>query len=226
MIHLLDSTLEQHLRGIVPLPQAIEVSFATPDKRWGAARTRPTVNLFLWDVRRDLRSAMSGFSEERLDDGGIRRRVPDPEVAFRYLVTAWAGEPRDEHQLLGAVLRGALVEETVADADVAAGLPAVGPVHLEVSAGDGRPNDFWNSLDGQLKPNLELTVRMFIDLERELEVGEMIDGIGVTVGRSAPPLPVPHRGLPTTDTDRRPVRRRRGNAIVSGVEPGDDDSAD
>jgi hypothetical protein len=221
MIHLLDTTLEQHLRTIVPLPQAIEVSFATPDRKWGAARTRPTVNLFLWDVRRDQRSAMSGFSEVRSPEGEIRRLVPDPEVAFRYLVTAWAGEPRDEHQLLGAVLRGGLLRGTIPDSALAPGLPSVGPVHVEVSAGDGRPNDFWNSLDGQLKPNLELTVRMFVDLAREVEVGPPIEGMGVSVGRSEVPQVPVRRGLPD-DSERRLARRRRGNAIVSGAGADDD----
>jgi hypothetical protein len=223
MIHLLDTTLEQHLRAVVPLPQAIDVSFATPDKKWGAARTRPTVNLFLWDVRRDQRSAMSGFTETRTAEGEVRRHLPDPEVAFRYLVTAWAGEPRDEHQLLGAVLRGALLRGTVPDSAVASGLPAVGPVHLEVSAGDGRPNDFWNSLDGQLKPNLELTVRMFVDLARELEVGPPVDGMGVSVARSEVPPVLPRRGLPD-EGERRLPRRRRGGAIVTGAGADDDPS--
>jgi hypothetical protein len=148
--------------------------------------------------------------------------VPDPEVAFRYLVTAWAGEPRDEHQLLGAVLRGALLRETVPEAAIAAGLPNVGAVHLEVSAADGRPNDFWHSLDGQLKPNLELTVRMFVDLDRELEVGPAIEGLDVSVARSAPPAAPAHRATLPADGTSAPGRRRRGTAVVTGV--ADDDA--
>jgi hypothetical protein len=216
MIHLLDTTLEQHLRTIVPLPQAIEVSFATPDKKWGAARTRPTVNLFLWDVRREMRSAMSGYTEHRTTDGEIHRYAPDPEVALRYLDTAWAAEPRDEHQLLGSVLRGALLQEVIEEDAFPPGLPAVGPIHLEVSAGDGRPNDFWNSLDGQLKPNLELMVRMFVDLDQELEVGPPIEGMGVTVGRSAP-APAPARRTAGDGAGAAVPRRRRGSAVVMGA---------
>ena len=226
MIQHLDTSLERHFRAIVPLPQAVDVSFATPDRRWGAARTKPTVNLFLWDVRRDTRSAASGFSEERLEDGGVRRHLPDPEVSLRYLVTAWAGEPRDEHQLLGAVLRGALLSETITPDAVVEALPAVGPVYLEVGAATAKPSDLWASIDGQLKPNLELTVRMFLDVERELEVGPMIEGLGVSVARAAPPAAAPRSVRAPDDEDRRLPRRRRGTAIVTGATANDDDPAD
>ena len=50
MLHLLDETLEAFLRAEVPLPaRQVDVSFAAPDSEWGAAVTKPTVNLFLWE---------------------------------------------------------------------------------------------------------------------------------------------------------------------------------
>ena len=69
---LLAGVIYFNLRVAVPLPATIDVSFATPDKRWGAARTKPTVNLFLWDIRREPRSARSGYLEERTAAGDIR----------------------------------------------------------------------------------------------------------------------------------------------------------
>src|SRR5690606_31581070 len=107
VIHLVDASLERFLRAVVPLPPAVSLSFATPDKRWGAANAGPTVNLFLWDVRRDVTQAHFGLRHEQVDGQSVVRR-PDPDVSLRYLVTAWAGEPRDEHQLLGSVLRALL----------------------------------------------------------------------------------------------------------------------
>jgi hypothetical protein len=223
MIHHLDQSIEQHFRVVVPLPTAIDVSFATPDKRWGAARTKPTINFFLWDVRKDDRSAQSGYTEERLPNGELHRHVPNPEIALRFLVTAWAGEPRDEHQLLGAVLRGALLHSHLEPTSVVPDLPAVGPVLVGVSTGDGRPNDFWNSLDGQLKPNLELTVRMFVDLGQELPVGPGIDGVDVSFDRLSPTPPAPTGRAAAVGEGKALPRRRRGNAIVTGPAPADDE---
>ncbi|MBK5224457.1 MAG: DUF4255 domain-containing protein [Acidimicrobiia bacterium] len=53
MFQLIDQALEQYLRSTVPLaPSEVDVSFAAPAKEWSARLSRPTVNLFLWDVRR------------------------------------------------------------------------------------------------------------------------------------------------------------------------------
>jgi hypothetical protein len=220
MIHHLDASIEAHFRKVVPLTPAIDVSFATPDKRWGAARTKPTINFFLWDVRKDNRSAHSGYTEERFPNGELHRYLPDPEIALRFLITAWAGEPKDEHQLLGAVLRAALLHDTLDDDTVVADLPVVGPVFIDVTAGDGKPNDFWNSLDGQLKPNLELNVRMFVDLGRELEIAPEVSEISFAVARRDPPA----ESEEPPAAPRAQPRRRRGNAIVTGVASNDDDA--
>ena len=53
MLHLLDESLEAFLRATVPLPRReVDVAFAAPDRDWAARVSRPTVNLYLWDVRR------------------------------------------------------------------------------------------------------------------------------------------------------------------------------
>jgi hypothetical protein len=219
MIQHLDASIEAHFRKAVPLAPAIDVSFATPDKRWGAARTKPTINFFLWDVRKDGRSAHSGYQEERHPNGELHRLLPDPEIALRFLVTAWAGEPKDEHQLLGAVLRAALLHDTLDEDAIVPDLPSVGPVFIDVGSGDGKPNDFWNSLDGQLKPNLELSVRMFVDLDQELEIAPDISDISIGVARRD----IARAPEPDGDAGRPQPRRRRGNAIVTGVTSSDDE---
>ena len=90
MLHHLDDSLEAYLRALVRLPSRdVDVSFDTPDHEWGSGVTRPTLNLFLWDVCRSQRRAVAGM--EAVEVGGrIERRKPAPRVEFRYLVTAWA----------------------------------------------------------------------------------------------------------------------------------------
>lgn len=104
MLHLLDDAIKAYLRAEVPLRSGdMDMVFQRPDKEWGAAVTRPTVNMFLWDVRRNSGAQESGI--ETVEENGKKvRRQPQPRVDCRYMVTAWAGDVRDEHQLLGAVL--------------------------------------------------------------------------------------------------------------------------
>ena len=60
MFNLIDETLEKFLRAEVPLPSDIDVAFDRPDRLWSASVTRPTVNLFLWDLRRNASDQESG----------------------------------------------------------------------------------------------------------------------------------------------------------------------
>jgi hypothetical protein len=230
VIHLVDASVERFLRSVVPLPQAVAISFATPDKRWGAAIAGPTVNLFLWDVRRDLRHAQLGVQYEQLEGGQNVVRRPDPDIALHYLVTAWAGEPRDEHQLLGSVLRSLLAHTKLPAEHVSPELDVVGGVVVEVAAGEGRPSDFWSSLDGQLKPGFELALRLRVPLDPMLDLGPPIHGVDLAVNRKpvqkAPTTTVVDEAPEVATASGRTVgmqRRRRGQVITTEAveQPGD-----
>ncbi|MDP2327958.1 MAG: Pvc16 family protein, partial [Dehalococcoidia bacterium] len=61
MIHLLDATLEQYLRSEVPLDDRVDIAYNAPDDEWSSRLTRPTVNLFVWDIRRNIGEAAGGI---------------------------------------------------------------------------------------------------------------------------------------------------------------------
>lgn len=227
MIQLIDSMLEAHLRAEVPLPVGVDVAFNTPDKRWGATVTAPTVNCFLWDIRRSEDRAEAGRRLVRRSDGTTAAARLDPTIRFRYLVTAWASEHRDEHQLLGSVLRCVLAHDTVPAAHVPAPLGEVGPVEVTLAGGEPRPNDFWSSLDGQLKPGLEVVLTMLVPLGLEDALGPPITEFGTTVERK----PVSEEAAPARAA--RPIhgvareRVRRGRTIITtAVERGPTETAD
>jgi hypothetical protein len=102
-IRIVDEGLERLVRTEVPLPEdAGDVNFDVPTATWSAALSRPTVNLFLYDV---ARSDHPNPPMRRVDENGTRqRRAPQPMVQLNYLISAWAGNARDEHQLLGEVI--------------------------------------------------------------------------------------------------------------------------
>jgi Pvc16 N-terminal domain len=193
MLHLLDESLEAFLRATVPLPpRDVDVVFEAPDGEWAAGISRPTVNLYLWDIRPNLTEREYG--EELVEqDGGRRfRREPLPRMDCRYLVTAWTTDVRDEHSLLGDVL-AALVLHPVIEAEHLQGpLADVRPLPTaRLRTGDGTENsDFWSALGGQLKPGLDLVITATVD--------------AATLTAAGPPVQEVHiDGVPVDQTGHR-----------------------
>ncbi|MCU7727330.1 DUF4255 domain-containing protein [Actinoplanes sp. KI2] len=167
MLHLLDETLEAFLRDVVPLPaRDVDIAFDAPDGEWSAAlSTRPTVDLYLWDIRPNLAERDYGEVIVEEADGRRYRRDPLPRVDCRYLVTAWTSEVRDEHSLLGDVLNALLLNPVISTDHLRGGFTEVRPLPtLRLRSGDGSENsDFWSALGGQLKPGLDLVVTVTVD---------------------------------------------------------------
>jgi hypothetical protein len=182
MLHLLDETLENFLRTVVPLPaRDVDIAFDAPDGEWSAAlSTRPTVDLYLWDIRPNL--AEREFGEMVLEDDGRRyRRDPLPRVDCRYLVTAWTSEVRDEHSLLGDVLNALLLHPVIDAEHLQGAFSEIRPLPtLRLRSGDGSENsDFWSALGGQLKPGLDLVVTVTVDAALRATAGPPTEKITV-----------------------------------------------
>jgi uncharacterized protein DUF4255 len=183
MLHLLDETLETFLRGTVPLPaRDVDVAFEAPDGEWAATlSSRPTIDLFLWDIRPNLTERDYGESIIEGEDGKRFRRDPLPQVDCRYLVTAWTSEVRDEHSLIGDVLAALLLHSAIPEKYLSGVFESVRPVpSLRLRAGDGSENsDFWSALGGQLKPGLDLVVTVTLDAALRAKAGPPTEQIEV-----------------------------------------------
>lgn len=217
MINFIDRALEQFLREQVPLPESsIGVSFETPDKAWGAALNRPTVNVFLWDLSRSSQTALTGL-DQRHGDGGIERRLVNPTVDFQYLITAWATEVRDEHQLLGSILQSVMAKGQLPDGAVPAGV-IEGPGKISLApAGDRVPGEFWSALGGRLKPGLQLTVTAALPVhawQATAAPPTSID-VGIDPSMAAPAPPVPAATARWVATEPSTPRRLRRTGTVT-----------
>ena len=183
MLHLLDETLEAFLRDVVPLPaRDVDIAFDAPDGEWSAAlSTRPTVDLYLWDIRPNLAEREYGEVIIEEPDGRRYRRDPLPRVDCRYLVTAWTSEVRDEHSLLGDVLNALLLNPVIRTDHLRGGFTEVRPLPtLRLRSGDGSENsDFWSALGGQLKPGLDLVVTVTVDAAMRAVAGPPTETITV-----------------------------------------------
>ena len=182
MIQFIDEAIETFLRRAVPLPETVaDVSFAAPDRAWGAGVTRPTVNVFLWDISRNRALSSTGLGQQYTDGHQALRRPTDPVVDLRYLVTAWASEQRDEHQLLGAVLRCVLANSALRGSDLPRALAETPFVKLALASEETRvPGEFWSSLDGRLKPGLQVVVTLPVGAFEWVPAGPPATSVSLT----------------------------------------------
>ena len=171
MLDLLDETLEAFLRATVPLDaRDVDVSFEAPDSDWSAKLTRPTVNLCLWDIRRISERAKAGM--ETLErDGAVVRRLALPRIELRYLVTAWTTEHRDERALLSGLMRTILAHSHVPTDFIADPLKALEAPALLMTRGGEDHVDVFKTLQGQLKPGLNLVVHTAVEIDAYTPAG-------------------------------------------------------
>lgn len=171
MLDQIDDTLESLLRATVPLSSTeVDVSFAPPDREWSAKLTRPTVNMFLWDIRRSAVRARTGLEEiER--DGVTVRRMALPVVELRYLVTAWTSDHGDERALLSGLLRAVTSFVEIPPAYVPDELAGLRPIVMIMARSGEEHIDIFKTLDGQLKPGLNIVITAEVDTGLESPVG-------------------------------------------------------
>src|SRR3982074_619280 len=112
-----------------------DVAFDAPNKDWSSRRNAPTVNLYLYDIREDLRRRERGLINN-YDERGmvVSRHQPPRHFKVSYLITAWTQRPEDEHRLLSALLYCFLRNQTM-PADVLSGAPVESrqPITLNIA---------------------------------------------------------------------------------------------
>ncbi|HMD90645.1 MAG TPA: Pvc16 family protein [Anaerolineaceae bacterium] len=105
MFNDIDDSLRDFLNNVIPISKAeIDISFDRPTRDWSGRLSRPTLNLFLFDIRerKELRDDVPVVS--RNDNGQAIKQVPPRRIDLRYLVTVWIKEAEDEHRILARVL--------------------------------------------------------------------------------------------------------------------------
>jgi hypothetical protein len=201
MLDLVDESLEAFLRATVPLSaRDVDVSFVPPEREWTAKLTRPTVNVFLWDIRRSADRARSGMETVEVD-GRTMYRMALPRIELRYLLTAWTTEHADERVLLAGILRTVLAHAQVPPEYVAEPLQPLGPLALVMPMAGEQHVEVFKTLEGQLKPGVNVIVHCVVDT-------------GVTM-----PAGPPTEGLDLSSVDmvtgaRTPVRRRVAGEVL------------
>ncbi len=181
IVPTIDSGLEAFLRAELPLPEAVgDVSFDPPSGTWSAQLSRITVNLFLFGIGRSAQQPRPPADREL--NGRAQRRRPIPMLELHYLVSAWAGGVRDEHQLLGDAL-ACLLETTALPPEYLA-LPLPSGVQMNVEPYDNsRAKDVWTTVGGAIKPSFELVVTSAADSPAFADLPPRVERIQALVDR-------------------------------------------
>jgi hypothetical protein len=139
-------------------------------------------------------------------------------VDLHYLITAWASEQRDEHQLLGAILACVLANSALPLSALPEQLAQVGWISMSLASHEKRaPGEFWSALDGRLKPGLELELSLPLEVFSWESTATPAASVGVELG----PMPSVASGNARAegDGDELPMLRRRrvnGSLLMEG----------
>ncbi len=238
MINDLDETLRQLLIQKAGLnPAELDISFDIPTRDWSNPVSRPTVNLYLFDVRENRELRELGWEESPSGDGKVRLKRLPLRIDLSYMVTCWATSTEDQHRLLWHVLE-TLFRHSPLPEDILQGSmrQLTHPVRTEVAQPDGvlkNVSDFWGALENQLRPAISMTVTLELDLNQirlapltfaglvrvgPRETTRESEGREVPVDRLAPgwePLPVRLGGTVTGKTGE-PIRDAAVRLIQTG----------
>jgi hypothetical protein len=189
MIDALDEMLRDLIQSrVAGLAGLTQVGFAPPNADWkGAVAGENRVNLYLYDVREDVRLR----SNERVRTsraGWFTETLASPRLDCAYLVTAWSPitgggiltAATVEHELLYAVLAVLMQFRPLVAAEVyarpnpfghtLAGVPdalKAQPLPAQVALPDAvrEPAEFWTTMNVDSRPALHLVVTIPVVVE-------------------------------------------------------------
>ena len=220
MIHEVDSALRALVEREIGT-RDVEVVFDAPTREWAGRRNSPTIDVYLYDIREDLRRRERGMHNEYGPGNRVvARTLPPRHFKLSYLVTAWTQRPEDEHRLLSSLLtcflrHEALPAELITGPLAETGLPV--PMTIALPPPEDRAfADVWSALGGELKPSVDVVVSVPVDTGQRYEAGPPVRVPAVIDVGGSTGWPPPERkgGIPLH------LRERAGGESASG-EAGD-----
>jgi hypothetical protein len=170
MIGELDETLKQILikKGKLE-PAEIDVKFDTPDREWSASLSKPTVNLYLYDMRENHELRATDWTVEKSGNGMATKRKNAKRINLSYLVTVWTKNIEDQHRLLWRVMLTLFQYPTIPQELLTGQLAEQKYLVITSTAQpDGlfnSPADFWAALDNEIKPSFNYVATVPMDLD-------------------------------------------------------------
>ena len=190
MISDLDEVLRQLLIRELPVKNSeVDIEFDQPVREWSSRLTKPTLNLFLHDLRENNTLRQADWEIQKNGDGTYTRRRKSLRLDLRYMITAWTAEPEDEHRLLTRTLMALyryphvpedLLPESLQDQ------PMPIPVHIATFEELRTPADIWSALDNELRVVIACVVTLSLNPYKEI-TGPLVKTRDLRLGQVADP---------------------------------------
>jgi hypothetical protein len=171
MINDLDESLKQLLIQKAGLdPSEVDISFDIPTRDWSTPVTRPTVNLYVFDIRENRQLRELDWDEEIGQNGQITLKRLPLRVDLSYMVTCWTSATEDQHRLLWRVLETFFRNSPLPDEVLIGQMKnLLRPARTEIAQPDGilkNVSDFWGALENQLRPAVNVVITLELDLNQ------------------------------------------------------------
>jgi hypothetical protein len=171
MLDDLDKTLESVLRNRGGIGSDIEIAFDQPNREWASRLSRPTLNMFTFDVRENQKLRQVDREVSR-NGSSAKITIPPRRIDVAYLVTAWTRKIEDEHRLLWRAL--STMKRFIYLAPAACeGALRYSRVDIPLLVAETSPTmttnlvDLWSVLDNQM--HLGFTVIATLELDMAFE---------------------------------------------------------
>lgn len=170
MISDIDEAIKQLLikKGAIDAAE-IDISFETPDREWTASISKPTINIYLYDIRENHRLRGTEWEITKDENGNATKKKNASRIDITYLITAWTNDIVDEHRLLWHTLftlfRFHKLPEDILSEQL---LRMNYPIKAATAQPDGlfsNPADFWSALDNEIKPSINYVVTIPMDTD-------------------------------------------------------------
>jgi hypothetical protein len=178
MIEALDETIKNFLIQKTPLNQSeVDISFDVPNKEWSGSISKPTINIYFYDIRENLSFSPSHTDWDVERDpitGKMIKRRKGIRYDLSYLITCWTINVEDEHRLFWYILSTLARHDFIPTDMLEKPLDEQPyPLATKVAHPEGilrNVADVWTALDNQLKPVLPYVITVFLDPNISWEV--------------------------------------------------------
>jgi hypothetical protein len=168
MIDDLDEALRDLLVRDLPISNnEVDIAFDQPTRDWASRLSRPTLNLFMHDVRENNKlRTQQPYLGTSVSGVMATMSVSPVRLDVHYMVTAWANDPSDEHRLLGRMLMVLYRYKALPEEFQYGSLDGQDyEILMKVAQYDQRDirREIWSMLDNEMRPIVDLTLTLAIE---------------------------------------------------------------
>jgi hypothetical protein len=167
MIADLDETIRQLLIDTLPIKNGeIDIHFDQPRREWSARLSKPTINLFLYDIRENASLRVHQWETVQIDAARVSSKRTSFRIDCTYMITIWAADSEDEHRLMSRLML-ALLRFPILPSDRYVDDLRSQPFEIQTALARHdkltNPAEVWGSLDNEIRPSVSYTATLAFD---------------------------------------------------------------